>query len=66
MALAIEALAEAMKVWREEEKEKEEAELIALAVNTRSSLLFVCLLLIVRKELVADDIALLLINHPRY
>jgi len=66
MALAIEALAEAMKVWREEEKEKEEAELIALAVDTGSSLLFVCLLLIARKELVADDIALLLMDHPRY
>jgi hypothetical protein len=65
MALAIEALAEAMKVWREEEKEKEEAELIALAIDTGSSLLFVCLLLIVRKELIADDIALLLMDHPR-
>jgi len=65
MTTLIEALAEAMKVWREEEKEKEEAELIALAVDTGSSLLFVCLLLIARKKLVANDIALLLMDYPR-
>ena len=52
-------------MWREEEKEKEKAELIALAVDTGSSLLFVCLLLIARKKLVANDIALLLMDYPR-
>lgn len=61
MALAFEAL-EAIKVKKEEE---EEAELLALAVDTESSLLFVCLILIARKELVDDDIALLLKDHPR-
>lgn len=57
-------------MWREKEKkeekeEEEEAELPALAVDTGSSLLFVCLMLIARKELVADDIALLLTDRPR-
>jgi hypothetical protein len=58
--LAFEALVEAIKVKREED-----AELLALAVDTESSLLFVRLMLIVRKELVDDDIALLLKDRPR-
>lgn len=58
--MAFEALVEAIKVKREED-----AELLALAVDTESSLLFVRLMLIVRKELVDDDIALLLKDRPR-
>ena len=46
-------------------KREEDAELLALAVDTESSLLFVRLMLIVRKELVDDDIALLLKDRPR-
>jgi len=69
MAIAFEARVEAMMVRREEEEEgideEEKAELLALAIDTGSSLLSVYLLSIVRKELVADNVALLLKDHPR-
>ena len=69
MAMAFEAQVEAMMVRREEEEEgidkEEKAELLALAIDTGSSLLSVYLLSIVRKELVADNVALLLKDHPR-
>ena len=47
-------------------KREKDAELLALAVDTEFSLLFVRLILIVRKELVDDNIALLLKDRPRY
>ena len=57
-----------MMVRREEEEgidEEEKAELLALAIDTGSSLLSIYLLSIMRKELVANDVALLLKDHPR-
>ena len=63
MALTFKALIEVIKVKRE--KEEEEAELLTLAINTEFSLLFICLILIVRKKLINDDSSAFK-DHPRY